>query len=326
MKFLRLLPILLAVLITPVASTNAQTSVSVAVAPPALRYEEQPLCPVDGYLWSPGYWAWDNGYYWVPGVWVPPPQVGYLWTPGYWAFLNGVYLFNTGYWGPRVGYYGGINYGYGYGGNGYYGGRWAGNRFQYNTAVTRVNRTVIHNTYVNRNVVTTTRSRTSFNGPGGVTAKPTSAQLAAARGAHVNQTSQQVARRETAAQNKSYRAPGSLGHATANATHPAKVKQERPANVSRTNTVPTNKKQPVASTTHHAPVTHAKATPQHHVAPRQPVAHAKAPTRHAAPHQQAAHAKAPAHAPKSPQARATKTAPQKAAPKVAGKPEPKREG
>ena len=110
-----------------------------------------------------------------------PPQVGYLWTPGYWAFNSGQYIYHDGYWGTSVGFYGGINYGYGYYGSGYYGGRWVGNTFSYNTAVTRVNRQVITNTYVNRAVVrNSTGTRASFNRQGGVQAKPTSRQLAMA--------------------------------------------------------------------------------------------------------------------------------------------------
>jgi hypothetical protein len=55
---------------------------SVTIAPPVLPVYTQPICPGDGYLWNPGYWAYgDEGYYWVPGVWVRPPQPGLLWTP-----------------------------------------------------------------------------------------------------------------------------------------------------------------------------------------------------------------------------------------------------
>ena len=67
---------------------------------------------------------------------------------------------------PHVGFYGGVNYGYGYTGNGYWGGRWSGNNFQYNTAVTRVNTNVINNTYVNNSFTKNVNAnRTSFNGP-----------------------------------------------------------------------------------------------------------------------------------------------------------------
>ena len=46
--------------------------ISVNFGPPALPVYEQPICPADGYLWTPGYWAYDDvdGYYWVPGTWV----------------------------------------------------------------------------------------------------------------------------------------------------------------------------------------------------------------------------------------------------------------
>ena len=193
-----LLTCLLGVL--PVASSQAFADVSITVAPPILPVYAQPPCPVDGYLWTPGYWAYNTDYYWVPGVWVAPPTIGYLWTPGYWGYSNGLYAFRQGYWGPSVGFYGGVNYGYGYGGNGYYGGRWDGRVFRYNTAVTRVNTAVVHNTFVDRTALsrTATRSRASFNGPGGITARATPQQLAAARGPHVAPTSAQRASRVAA--------------------------------------------------------------------------------------------------------------------------------
>src|SRR5476649_31555 len=124
------------------ASAQVSIGISVQIAPPELPVYVQPACPEDGYLWQPGYWAYDDndGYYWVPGVWVAPPDPGLLWTPCYWGFEGGAYGFHMGYWGASVGFYGGINYGYGYGGYGFGGGRWDGGRFQYNTAVVNVNR------------------------------------------------------------------------------------------------------------------------------------------------------------------------------------------
>src|SRR5215471_12243974 len=110
----------------PAGSPAAQFSVgiSVDIGPPPLPVYEQPVCPAPGYIWTPGYWAWDpvNGYYWVPGTWVLAPVPGYLWTPGYWGWSNSAYVWNEGYWGPTVGFYGGINYGFGYVGEGYRGG------------------------------------------------------------------------------------------------------------------------------------------------------------------------------------------------------------
>ncbi len=109
---------------------------------------DQPPPPTDGYIWTPGYWAWGpGGYYWVPGAWVEPPYMGALWTPGYWGFYGGRYMFYPGHWGLHIGFYGGINYGFGYFGLGYEGGYWNANRFFYNRVYNRLNTRVVHNVY-----------------------------------------------------------------------------------------------------------------------------------------------------------------------------------
>lgn len=166
---------------------------SAADAPPALLNYEQAPCPEQGYLWTPGYWSWRGaGYYWVPGAWVQPPRVGVLWTPGYWAFMGGIYVFHAGYWGPHIGYYGGINYGYGYFGSGFAGGRWVDNSFAYNKAVSNVNARVIHNTYGETVVNNAAVKNVSYNGgPGGVTATPTAEERAAAAEPHMSATPRQ---------------------------------------------------------------------------------------------------------------------------------------
>jgi hypothetical protein len=51
------------------------------------------------------------------------PEPGFLWTPGYWGWGDGAFIFHEGYWGPHIGFYGGINYGFGYVGFGYEGSR-----------------------------------------------------------------------------------------------------------------------------------------------------------------------------------------------------------
>ena len=80
---------------------HAGIFISVGFAPPALPVYALPPIPGDGYIWTPGYWAYgDAGYYWVPGTWVLAPQPGYLWTPAYWGFEGGAYGFHEGYWGP----------------------------------------------------------------------------------------------------------------------------------------------------------------------------------------------------------------------------------
>jgi hypothetical protein len=193
---------------TPQANAQVSVGISISahVAPPALPVYTQPACPGDGYIWTPGYWAYSDpdGYYWVPGVWVRPPHFGLLWTPAYWGFEGGVYGFHAGYWGPHVGFYGGINYGYGYGGVGFGGGIWAGNVFRYNTAVANVNTTIVHNTYVNNTVINnTTVNHTSFNGQGGVNARPTDQERMAMNEHHVQPTSNQLDHERTAGHDRS---------------------------------------------------------------------------------------------------------------------------
>src|SRR5882672_6331415 len=211
-----------AFLALPFATSFAQVEFSVGWAPPPLPVYEQPACPVAGYIWTPGYWGWNADYYdynWVPGVWVPPPRVGLLWTPPWWGWNNGVYAFNQGYWGSHVGFYGGVNYGYGYTGNGYWGGRWSGNNFQYNTAVTRVNKNVINNTYVNNSFTRNVNAnRASFNGPNGAKAQPNAEQKAAAANAKkMPPTSQQLARQQAAGKDQNLRASANKGKPNADA-------------------------------------------------------------------------------------------------------------
>jgi YXWGXW repeat-containing protein len=167
------------------SASFAQVRVSVRIAPPELAVYEQPICPGDGYIWTPGYWAFDDDYYWVPGEWVLAPEPGYLWTPGYWGWGDDGYFFNDGYWGTEVGFYGGINYGFGYFGHGYEGGRWDGGHFYYNTSVNHINGGSMHFTY-NTRVNEGTTTRVSFNGGnGGVNARATSQEEAASHARHI---------------------------------------------------------------------------------------------------------------------------------------------
>ena len=174
---------------------------SINIAPPALPVYEQPAIPAAGYIWVPGYWAYsDDGYYWVPGTWVLPPQVGLLWTPGYWGWASGAYVWNPGYWGPQVGFYGGINYGYGYTGVGYAGGYWDHDRFFYNRSVNNVENVHITNVY-NRTVINNvTVNRVSYNGgTGGIQARPTPGEMSASHERHVQPVMAQRQQEQAAA-------------------------------------------------------------------------------------------------------------------------------
>ena len=188
------------------ATSHAEWSIGVSVGfpPPALPFYEQPPIPAAGYLWTPGYWAYsaeDEDYYWVPGTWVLAPRPGYLWTPGYWAADGAYFAWHSGYWGPEVGFYGGINYGFGYFGVGFGGGYWRGNDFCYNRAVTNVNNVSVTNVYNNTTIVNNrvTSSRVSYNGgQDGIRLRPNGQDRAVARIRHLGATNEQL-RHESAA-------------------------------------------------------------------------------------------------------------------------------
>jgi hypothetical protein len=196
------------------AASFAQVAISVSFGPPELPVYEQPLCPGEGYMWTPGYWAWDNDgddYYWVPGTWVLAPEVGFLWTPGYWGWGGRGFIFNEGYWGPRVGFYGGINYGFGYFGHGYEGGRWDHDHFFYNREVNNVDVRVIHNVYESR-VVNENRVRVSYNGGnGGINERATRDEEVAARDRHTPPVRDQVQHVQAARTNPELRASSNHG-------------------------------------------------------------------------------------------------------------------
>jgi hypothetical protein len=81
---------------------------------------------------------------------------------------------NAGYWGPHIGFYGGVNYGFGYGGVGYEGGYWNNGVFAYNRTVNNFGGVSITNVYNKTVIVNNNVSRTSFNGgAGGTTVRPT---------------------------------------------------------------------------------------------------------------------------------------------------------
>jgi hypothetical protein len=201
----------LSVAAAPVAQARAEApvfvGVSVGFAPPVLPVYQQPALPGPGYLWVPGYWAWgDAGYYWVPGYWSQPPQVGVLWTPAWWGWSGGAYLFHAGYWGPHVGFYGGINYGFGYGGIGFVGGEWRGGGFFYNSAVVNIGGGHFGNVYENRAIIQQNtiinNNHYAFNGPGGINRQPTPMEQQAMNEHHFQPTSQQLQHQNFASQDR----------------------------------------------------------------------------------------------------------------------------
>ncbi len=196
--------LLVLVMLAVPAVSHAAIIFSIGIAPPPLPVYDQPLCPADGYIWTPGYWAYDDdgGYFWVPGTWVMVPEPGFLWTPGYWGWSNGAFVFNQGYWGPEVGFYGGINYGFGYVGVGYAGGYWNNGAFFYNRSVNNVEnvRNIYNKTVIVNNI---TVNHVSYNGgEGGINARPTQQEEAAAHARHIPPTSVQTSHIQAASTNR----------------------------------------------------------------------------------------------------------------------------
>jgi len=243
----------------------AQFGVSVSFGPPELPVYEQPICPGDGYLWTPGYWAYgdaSDGYYWVPGTWVEAPQVGYLWTPGYWGWGGNAFLFHEGYWGSEVGFYGGVSYGFGYFGHGYYGGRWDNGHFAYNRSYSNVNITINRNVYNTTVVEGRTVNRVSFNGgSGGITVRATVQEEAAANQRHIGPVAAQTAHVEAARANPELRAnenhgkppiaatakPGAFKESGAVAATEGGAVHSAPAASANTNRPPTETARPSAA-------------------------------------------------------------------------------
>jgi hypothetical protein len=218
-------PIMLPILAVPAAQAQIGVALSINIAPPALPVYEQPPLPAAGYMWTPGYWSYgDAGYFWVPGVWAQPPSAGLLWTPGYWGYSGGVYGWNRGYWGPHVGFYGGVNYGFGFGGVGFVGGEWRGGVFAYNSAVANFGSVRVTNVYENRTIVEQNTivnvNHVSFNGGVGIQVHASAVEMQAVNERHFDPTPNQVQHESFAAQDR-----GQL----------ASVNQGRPATMAASN-------------------------------------------------------------------------------------------
>ena len=199
------------------APSSAQVAVSVRIGPPVLPVYTQPPCPEDGYIWTPGYWAYGaDGYYWVPGVWVAPPRVGVCGRPATGVLTAGstrgirdigdltsvsTAALTTASAIPASASSAGTG--------------WAA--LAYNTAVVNVNRTVVRNVYVNRTVINNTtviNNRASFNGEGGVMARPTTREESFEHERHFEPTSNQFSHEHAAAHDRNQFASANHGRPT----------------------------------------------------------------------------------------------------------------
>ena len=210
-----IVPTLLLLVLPALSTAEMSVDVSVNFAPPELPVYDQPPIPGEGYIWTPGYWAWGDDiqdYFWVPGTWVQAPEPEYLWTPGYWGADGVAFFWHPGYWGPHVGFYGGVNYGYGYGGEGYEGGYWRGGRMYYNRSVNNISNTNITNVYNKTVINNVSVTRVSYNGgSGGVRAQPSPGDQAAAHERHIPVTPMQSQHVQAARSNPVLRAGENQG-------------------------------------------------------------------------------------------------------------------
>jgi len=141
--------------------------VSITVAPPELVAYSQPMCPQSGYFVDArllGLWrrrlflgAWHMG----RAARCRPVMDARLLGLGAAMPLPGMKAIG----GSTIGFYGGVNYGFGYGGVGYQGGYWQNGAFSYNTSVNNVDRSSFHNTY--EKTVTNERAGNSVSYNGG---------------------------------------------------------------------------------------------------------------------------------------------------------------
>ena len=131
-------------------------------------------------------------------------EPGVLWTPGYWAFVGGVYHFHRGYWAPHVGFYGGVNYGFGYDGAGYEGGRWDNGQFFYNATVNNFGAVHVANVYsqpVTVHARSTSPASATTAARAGTPVKPTPEQEQVAAEQHIRPTPAQLSQVRAASVN-----------------------------------------------------------------------------------------------------------------------------
>ncbi len=180
--------------------------------------------PGPGYVWTPGYWAYNNvDYYWVPGTWVEPPQIGYLWTPAF---------FHRGYWASAWAFMAASIMATAIPVAALKAAAGTTVSFFYNRAVTNVTDTRITNVY-DKTVVINENSRISYNGGrGGREVRPTAEEEAIAREPHMPATRLQTEHLRAASVNGE-------GFASLNHGRPAIAATARPGDFKGPGVLPT---------------------------------------------------------------------------------------
>lgn len=74
-------------------------AVYVRTPPPPPVAERVVVSPGPGYVWVPGYHAWDgNAYVWRPGRWDRLPPGRRAWVPGHWVHTRRGWRWVEGHW------------------------------------------------------------------------------------------------------------------------------------------------------------------------------------------------------------------------------------
>ena len=75
----------------------AQVTFQINIAPPSPMYEVTPVL-APGYIWVPGYWAWNvDRHVWIRGRTIVQRE-GYRWDPDRWEQRGQVYYRHPGRW------------------------------------------------------------------------------------------------------------------------------------------------------------------------------------------------------------------------------------
>ncbi len=174
----------------PAYGEPADVELRATDAPPPLPEYEQPPCPDDGYLWTPGYWAYGGGgYFWVPGTWVQPPPRRRAVDPRLLGLRGRRVCIPHRVLGSPCRILRRRELRPWLWRHGLCGRPWSGNSFAYNRTVNNVNVTHVHNTYNETVINNVTVNRVSYNGgSGGLSAAPTSQDRAASREQHAAPT------------------------------------------------------------------------------------------------------------------------------------------
>ena len=147
------------------------------------------------------------------------------------GLVAGLYRVASWLLGPHVGFYGGVNYGFGYMGVGFFGGEWRGGVFAYNRAVANFGSVHVTNVYEDRTVIErntiVNENHYSFNGGGGIQAsmRVGRAEMQAEHEQHVEATSNQMQHEHFAGQDRNQLAsvnhgqPGTMAASRMNAYH-----------------------------------------------------------------------------------------------------------